>query len=474
MKKLLATLWIIIIASVIFITLHFSKPKSDQLENLSPITTNLDQKISRGKNIQNGNENYEKNGDDFLNKDDLENAVANYQKALEIKPDSTDLILKLGDTYLKNNQTDEARELFTQATKSKPDSIDLNIALARTYLSIRQIENAKKIIWNLAQENPRVQYYKGIITILYKDFDGAQKIFQEIAKTIPAPAQSLLENNQKFLDAYQNFSYYKGSEKTFLELLLAKAMTATNEYQAAIPLLYDILNTKNNYRDAWIVLGYAYLNINMPNDAIDALIQARDLTPQKPETLFYLGLAYFAKDDLDKAIYYIEKADKNGYEPKDQINLKLGDLYLLKQDYQKSSNNYEKVITKNTKNMDIFVRAVWLNIEHLDQPEKALILSRQALSTHPNDAMSYNLLGWSYTALGEYDEAKKNLDTAISMQPNLDAANLNYGWLSEKSGDNNQAKAYYKRAYALGRGNSISKLAATRYNFLNQNGPIPR
>lgn len=473
MRKLLATLWIVIITSIVLITFHFTKPKSDQLENQLPVTTTLDTKISRGKPAP-SNGNYEKTGDDFLNKDDLENAIANYQKALDAKPGDTDLMLKLGDTYLKNNQTDEARDLFTKAVKIKPDSIDINVALARTYLGMRQIENAKKIIWSLDDKDPHAQYYKGIIAILYKNFDGAKKIFEDISKLNPKPEQSLLENNQKFLDAYKNFSYYKGSENTYLELLLAKAMTSTNEYQAAIPLLYDILNTKNNYRDAWIVLGYAYLNINKPNDAVDALIQAKDLTPEKPETLFYLGLAYFAKDDLDKAIYYIEKADKQGYEPKDQINLKLGDLYLLKKDYQKSSERYEKVISKNTKNMDVFVRAVWLNIEQLNKPDTALALSQRALETHPNDAMSYNLLGWSYTALGNFDDAKKNLDIAISMQPNLDAANLNYGWLSEKSGDSNQAKAYYKKAYALGRGNSVSKLAATRYNSLNQNGLIAR
>lgn len=473
MRKLLATLWIVIIASVVFITFHFSKPKSDQLENQLPVTTTLDTKISRGQAVAT-NGNYEKTGDDFLNKDDLENAIANYQKALTVKPGDIELMLKLGDTYLKNNQTDEARDLFTEAVKLKPNSIDVNIALARTYLGMRQIENAKKIIWTLDDKNPRAQYYKGIIAILYKNFAGAKTIFEDISKLNPKPEQSLLDNNQKFLDAYQNFSYYKGSENTYLELLLAKAMTSTNEYQAAIPLLYDILNTKNNYRDAWIVLGYAYLNINKPNDAVDALIQAKDLTPEKPETLFYLGLAYFAKDDLDKAIYYIEKADKQGYEPKDQINLKLGDLYLLKKDYQKSSDHYSNVVSTNTKNMDIFVRAVWINIEQLNKPDTALALSKKALETHPNDAMSYNLLGWSYTALGNFADAKKNLDTAISMQPNLDATNLNYGWLSEKSGDNNQAKAYYKKAYALGRGNSISKLAATRYNSLNQNGPIPR
>lgn len=462
---------------------HFSKPPSSQLEN-QPIADKDNSQttvILRGNIPQiSNNGTYEKTGDDFLNKDDLENAIANYQKALEKNPDSQDLILKLATTYLKNNQSDEARNLLTESLKTKPDSIDLNIALARTYLGMREIEKAKGIIWTLDEKNNFVQYYKGIILVLYKDFEGAKKTFQNIADLNPKPEQSLLDNNQKFLDAYQNFSYYKGGENLYLEILLAKSMTGAEEYQAAIPLLYDILNTKNNYRDAWVLLGYSYLNVNKPNEAIDALIQAKDLTPKKPETLFYLGLAYFSKNDLDKAIYYIEEADKNGYEPKDQIKLKLGDLYLLKQDYQKSATNYENVLSKNTKNMDVFIRAVWLNIDKLNNPEKALALSQKAADKHPNEAMSFNLMGWSYTALGNYDKAKEDLEIALRLQPNLDAAQLNYGWLYEKSGNKNLAKEYYKKAYILGHGNSVGVLAANRYNNLSTNisapniEPIPR
>lgn len=466
MKKLLTTLWVIIIGGTVLITFHLSKPPSSQLENqnITSLDNTQTKGISRNKNQQTSNDNYEKTGDDFLNKDDLENAIANYEKTLEKNPNSQDLILKLADTYLKNNQSNEANNLLTTAIKTNPNSIELNIALSRTHLSKREIEKAKSIVWALDQKNNRVQYYKGIIFILYKDFDSAKKTFQEIVVTNPKAAESLIDNTQKFLDAYQNFSYYKGSDNTYLELLLAKAMTNTQEYQAAIPLLYDIINTKNNYRDAWILLGYSYLNINKLDDAIDALTQAKELTPEKPETLFYLGLAYFAKNDLDKAIYYIEKADKEGYEPKDEINLKLGDLYLLKKDYQKSATNYENVLSKNTKNMDVFIRAVWLNIDQLNDPEKALALSKKAADKHPNEAMSFNLLGWSYTALGDYEKAKEDLDIAIRMEPNLDAAQLNYGWLYEKSGNISLAKEYYKKAYILGRGNSVGVLAANRYN----------
>lgn len=477
-NKLLTILWILIIAGTVFITIHKLKPKSDQLEKpetLTDVTVTKDNKTIDNKNDEVPRKetnktaaDYTKLADEYLENEYYEKAIDNYEKAASLSPNSLEILLKLGDAYLKNNQPDQAKETFTTAAKIKPDSIDIKISLARSELNARQIEKAKEIIWLLDETNNTVKYYKAITLILYKDFDGAKKQFEAIYKADPKPTGDILKKTEKFMEAYTTFSYYKESDKIFLQLLLAKALTGVQENQAAIPLIYDILNTKNNYRDAWIILGYAYLNINKPDDAIDALTQAKDLTPEKPETLFFLGLAHFAKNDLNKAIYYIEQADKYGYEPKEQINLKLGDLYLLKEEYKKSAKKYEVVLKTNTKNMEVFIRAIWINIDKLNDPKKALELAQKAQEKYPKTAMSYNLLGWSYTALGDFDQAKENLQTALSLEPAFDAANLNYGWLYEKQGNALLAKEYYKKAYFLGKGNSIGTLAAVRYNKLTE------
>jgi len=221
------------------------------------------------------------------------------------------------------------------------------------------------------------------------------------------------------------------------------------------------------------VLGYAYLNTDKVLDAIDAFTQAKALDENKPETLFFLGLAYFANDEIEKAVFYIEQADNNGYEPKDQIDLKLGDLYLLQQEYSKSAVRYEDVIDVNKSNIGVFIRVVWLNIDKLGDPEKALKYAYIALEEHPEEAMSYNLVGWSLTALENYTEAKNYLAKAIEIDPELDAAALNLGWFYEKQGLITLAKEYYKRAYNLGQNNSIAGLAATRYNNLQVNISAP-
>ncbi len=488
MKKLLTLFWIIIIAGSVIIVVKFFSPESEPngidptVETTEEETTTPDLEAleeTQPEEITKTYAQYIQEGDTYLANLLITSAIDSYTKATVLNPNSTEPLIKLGEAYLQNNDPKNAQTAFEKALILDENSITIKIGIARSYLNQRNIEAAKNIVWEMSTQDPLVKYYTAMILILYKDFDGSKNLFTELVATqeeaenseqpIPQIDPEIIENSQIFLSAYETFSYFTGGEELHLQTLLAKALTDVDEFETSIPLLYDIINEKNNYRDAWIILGYAYLNTNKILDAIDAFGQAKALDEEKPETLFFLGLAHFANNEIDKAVIYLELADENGYEPKDQINAKLGDLYLLQQEYKKSAAKYEEVLAKNTTNMGVFIRVIWLNIDKLNDPEKALEHAYIALENHPENAMSYNLVGWSLTALENYKEAKKYLAKAIEMDPEFDAAALNMGWFYEKQGQKALAKEYYKRAYALGGNNSIATLAATRYNNLQLN-----
>ena len=245
-------------------------------------------------------------------------------------------------------------------------------------------------------------------------------------------------------------------------------LTEVNQQYAAISLLYEILEEKNDYRDAWIVLGYAYLNSQQTNEAIDSLEQALTITPNKPETLFYLGLAYYANDNIEQATYYIEQAEIAGYQDQEQIDLRLGELYLLQDNFKKSAEKYDQLLSQNQQNIKIYIRTVWLYIDKLNENIQALKIAKDSIAHHPEKAMSYNLLGWAYIANNKFEKAKENLNIALKLNPDFDAANLNFGILYEKEGLNLLAKEYYKKAFILGKGNSISDIAATHFNRITE------
>lgn len=475
MKKILIFLWIIIIGGSIFLTFHFIKPKIvvDHLVEQDRKITIEDKEAIQEKDVQPKNfKQFISLADQYFEKGYFDKAINNYKQGLELKLDSIETSIKLAKTYLKNNQPDKAQEVLLEIEKTKSDDLEIKILIAQSFIDQRKINEAKEIVWNLDNKNPEVKYYQGILSILFQEFTFAEKVFKEITNiketSDPERTAILIENSKKILDAFENFSYYKEAQPIFLKTLLAKALVDNEQYQAAIPLLFDVINEKNNYRDAWIVLGYGYLNSGKYNDAIDSLKQALALEPENNQVLFFLGLSYFANDDIDRAIHFIEQADKLGYEPKTQLDLKLAELYFLKKNYKKSAEKYEKLLSLDASNIDLFSRAIWINIDKLNKPKNGLKLALAAIEAHPKDAMGYNLAGWAYTSLGDFEKAKELLNIAINLDPKLDATNLNFGWLYEKQGLALLAKEYYKKAYLLGHGNSITDLAAARFNKLSE------
>ncbi len=104
--------------------------------------------------------------------------------------------------------------------------------ISQSLLDMRQFEEAKTLVWQLNGEDPRVQYYKGIILILVKDYEGAKSIFKNIADEKNQIDPSIKTKAQIFLKKYELFAAYPGAETIFLETLLAKGMTENGQYQS--------------------------------------------------------------------------------------------------------------------------------------------------------------------------------------------------------------------------------------------------
>lgn len=437
MNKFLATLWIIIIAGSVVVGIGLLKPKN--AGDISDIKTENSQEKP------------------------LQTQSQDIPLTPDVNENSPSSLVKLGDKYLSEHKPKDAQTTYEKAEKLDPSSTTIKLKIAQSYLDQRNLTAAKNLIWQLNKEDTGVKYYTGIILSLFKDPEGAKKIFTEIATKENDPNRA---NAQKFVDVFTTFSYYKGGEQIFLETLLAKAMTEVKQYSAAIPLLYDVINQKNDYKDAWVVLGYAYLNTAKYQDATDALIQALKLDNEKPETLFFLGVSYSFIKETDKAIFYLEKAKSYGFAPKEEIDIRLGDLYTIKGEYKKSALLYEKIIASNPKNTDLYTKAIWVNIEKLQDTNKALVLAKKALYEKPSDATSFNLVGWALSSKGNFQDAKAYLEKALELDPKMSAAYLNLGQIYEASNQNSLAKDYYTKAYSLGQGNSISTLAAKKYQAL--------
>ena len=194
---------------------------------------------------------------------------------------------------------------------------------------------------------------------------------------------------------------------------------------------------------------------------------AKILEENKPETIFLIGIAYALNEKFDDAENYFNQALELGFEPQSEINQRLADLSLLKEDFEKALQSYFKVIESGAADENIFTKAVWICIEKLKKPARAIGIAETAVRTLPETAESYNLLGWAFTAYGDYQKAQTNLLKALEKDPAYASAYLNLGWMYEKQSLLSTAKEYYKKAYAFGGQNPIASLAATRFNNIS-------
>ncbi|MDD3861754.1 MAG: tetratricopeptide repeat protein [Candidatus Gracilibacteria bacterium] len=474
MKKTITILWGIIIIGSIFIAINiFSPDRIDLKDKINTvIKTTQENKIPADSSSEKPTQTYEKHlelGDKYFSIKNYKLAIENYRYALQRNPENITPYIKLGETYIKNNEPTKAYDYFLKALKINSESSAAQIGVIQAFLNTRQFEKARDYLVTLDQDKIETKYYNAIILTLFKDFAKAEKLFKEIIATKEYKNALLTEYSQKFLDKYKNFASYKEGDPLFLETLISKALTETEQYEASIPLIYDVINQKPNYRDPWIILGYAYLKTGKIGDAIDAFSNAQTRYPDKPETLFFLGISYFANNNLERAAYYLEEADKKGYAQKNILNMKLADIYMHQKKYEESAAKYDEILKTNSGNTDIFNRLIWIHIEKLNNPEKALDLAQKAVKDFPDEAMSYNLLGWAYIATNDFEKAKENLQKALEMDENLDAIYINIGILYEKLEMPEKAKEFYYKALLLGQGSSVGNLAKIKIqNLTNQ------
>lgn len=469
MRKFLTILNIVLLGTLIVLTLYvfgiidFPFLRSNKPVVEEPIQTQEltePEKIARKRS-------YEEllNKGDFYYESGLYSlAIDAYTNASEQEPSKIEPLLRIGEIQLIEREFEKAKNLALEVIKISPTNVNGKLILGRANLGLEDFSEAKTIFDNINVDDSSVKYYQGMMALYFGDYQRARTLLNNSVEN--STNDGIKNNANKLLNAMNEFDRYQAGLHEHLKVLVARAMVQINQPQMAKDLIWNVLQTKRDYRDAWIILGYSYLQMERYKDSVDALEEAVRQDPGKPETFFYLGLAYAGVDELDKAIESLELAAKYGYEPKIHVEQKLAEFYFQAEDYNNASSLYEDVISKNPTDIEYFVRPVWVYIDKLNQPDKAVSLAEKSIVYHPDNAMSYNLLGWAQVANNDFINANKNLQKALTLNPEFDAPYLNLGWMYFKQQQYGRAKDLYKKAYELGNGSAVSNLAAERYNEL--------
>lgn len=405
-------------------------------------------------------------GDEYFEKGFITLAIAQYVEAANLEPDRAEPYKKLLEAHYTLRNYNKALKNAESVLERQPNDRETQFHLIRIYIHLSGFQTAQNLIAlypvDEVTPDPEVLYYKGLLASLFNRTDDARKHLKRLIAV--HGNHKLADQAQIVLDAYREFEFTQAAEDLFLRILLARAYNKVGEYEMAIHTLKDVLKTRSDLRDGWILLGFAYLNLEKYYFGLTAFEKAYELDSEWPTTQYFLGIAHKELGNTQDAIIYFDLALNNRFEPKLVLYKHLADLYFDSQQYDQAVQSYEKVLELTQADLDAFVRPVWIYIDFLNQPEKAKRLAQTALASYPENPLAFNLLGWSQTAAGEYQAAEKNLKQAIALDDSMAAAYYNLGNLYEEQNRHSLALDHFKQAYELDQLGSIGNLAAKRYN----------
>ncbi|MBI2638484.1 tetratricopeptide repeat protein [Candidatus Peregrinibacteria bacterium] len=434
------------------------RPSSEEKQTVS--------KIKRPKIAANATyQEYLRQGDELKYQGNFEEATAAYQKASELESREYAPYEKIGDVYFLQKNYESALKNFDFAAQLARQSSALQMKAVRSLIGMRKILDAKIRLEKILPESQATLYYQGLIAAFLNDQEKAKDF---LSKSLAESSDETLKTNaQKILTNFRDFELARDGRIEFLQTMLAQSFDQINEPGLAIELAFDALKTQHDYRDAWIVLGHAFLAENKWADSEDALKKAIELDASHPAAYFFRGIAKLKLAKPNEAIRDFEEALKFGFKPQIQAKQYLADAYFDLKNFEKAYSFYRDIVSTDPSDMERFVRPMALAINHVKKPLEALELARKAYENHPDTAMGHNLLGWAAFANDDLPAAHQHLSEAISRDPELAAAHLNFGQLLQKEGKNEEALREYQTAIDLAEksGNeSIGNTAMTRYN----------
>ncbi|MBR5885560.1 MAG: tetratricopeptide repeat protein, partial [Alistipes sp.] len=159
------------------------------------------------------------------------------------------------------------------------------------------------------------------------------------------------------------------------------------------------------------------------------------------------------RGDNQGAINTLKTALKQTKEPAARSSIwgSIGDQYYELKAFKKSYAAYNKALSYNFDNVVVLNNYAY----HLSTMGKslnqALTMAKRATELSPNNGTYLDTLAWVYYKLGEYEEAKKTMQQAMSFdKSNSSELALHYGDILDALGNTFMAQTYWRKALERG------------------------
>jgi len=391
---------------------------------------------------------------------DLKNAIAAYQRSVDMEPENLDAQRSLAQALLADNQLDEALKQFQQLSEADPEdtaSLDRISEIQRRQGKYNEalVTVRKALVKN--PDSPESGYNEGLLLDVLGRYDEAIATYQRMVELTThangAYTQEEKANRSIFLArlaavyheenktteaiaTYQKMidlggdaakQGYQGEVDTYrdakmfdqatavcrkavaanpddhdLKLLLAWELADTGKLDEGLALANSLLDGKAGDREVYLQISQIQLRLKHWKEAEDALAKAEP----------------FATKDEDKANLFFQK----------------GSLAEREKHYEQAEQLFHKVLEIDPNNAITLNNLGYMLADKTSRYADALKYIRKAVELEPMNGAYLDSLGWAYFKLGQYEPAEDNLRKAVERTSTDPTVHDHLGDLYEKTG----------------------------------------
>jgi tetratricopeptide (TPR) repeat protein len=401
-------------------------------------------------------------------------AIAAYQRSVDLEPGDVHTLDALGQALLANNQLDDALRQYKQLAEADPENPEAFVHIAEVQRRQGKFEEALTTIRKARKLDPtslEAGYNEGLLLDVLGRFDEATQTYsamvdltshangaytdeeknnrsiflerlgaiyleenkpeQAIAayqKMIDMGGESAQRGYQGQVDSYRDARQFdkaiEVSRKAVaadpknrdLKLMLAGELADQGQADEGLNMARSLLNNTPDDRVVWIALGQIDIRLRRWKDADDCFVKAEPLTTKKEDRTYLL----FLRGELAERQKHFEPAEQ-----------------LFRQALDIDPSN---AMTLNYLGYMLADKGIRL-------PE-AIKMIRKAVELEPMNGAYLDSLGWAYFKMGQYELAEDNLRKAVDRDQSDPTVHEHMGDLYEKTGRIRQAAAQWERSLA--------------------------
>jgi len=389
-------------------------------------------------------------------------AIAAYQRALDIEPGDVRTEGALAQALLNDDQLDAAMKQYRQVSDADPDDTSALIHIGEIQRRQGKYEDAlatiKKVV-NKEPDNLEAGYNEGLLLDVLGRFDEAvavyshmvdltshangayrddeknnrdiflerlgavyheqNKVDQAVAayqKMIDMGGDSALRGYQGEVDTYRDAKQFDKAvdvsrkavetnpKNSDLKLMLAGELADAGKVDDALAMAKGQLKNDNSDGDRkiWLDLAQVYTRLHRWKDAEDALNKAGTMTSKKEDRVYLL----FMRGALAERQKHLEPAE----------------------------DDFRQALDLDPSNAMVLNYLGYMLADKGTKLPEALKLIRKAVEQEPMNGAYLDSLGWVYFKLGQYELAEENLRQAVERDQTDPTVHEHLGDLYEKTG----------------------------------------